>query len=738
MANTFQEVFIDCKRNIQIPLLQRDYVQGGRESVIVPFLEQLVSAVLNEDCTVNLNYIYGYEEEDGFIPIDGQQRLITLWLLHLYIYSQRSLFFPVDLKFESREFADAFSKKLKEKLSDALKLTGVNLKDYIVDSPWFVTGWLYDATVANMLEALNKIHEIIGGIPASDIYTQNISFDFLNIKEVGLDDDVYVKMNGRGRPLTYFENLKSWMDEQVKTLFGEDDQFTKDWRTKMDNDWSELFWNNRNTKQEHPEEIDDEQLRFFYSMLLLFWKKNDIGFCSNESDETRRKVLKTLLECKELISLYQINKFALFNREVFRFISESLDVLREISIYVNKKLDERITKILGFDSSETTLLYKIALKEATYEKTIPLLYALVKTPKAYRGENLFRWFRLWRNLILNSTINSENIVNVCRTIDIIATKVGDTSDLYKVFSEFKYEKGAGFSEEQLLEETAKARKLYENEAWEDSLIEAENNKYLKGKVWVLFQNDNSTNLELFVQRLSLLNCIIENQDEYYLPKILISYYDRETPETAIELKKSENNWKILLTVKGKGLFSCYRKIQSNMINPEIKNQWIKDLATTQLLNNSRDNAKIIERYGENNVVLWGTPGRKRTTFGNEVWGNVVIGNYRTLLLEAGLELVDVKKNNVVPNTTFITGFDVNFKYDNHYFQWWGNPNKIELDVYLMYKKENEELVYVQKTNTTIQKGNDEDKYFCFRVDSQMTTTVFIEKLKGLIASAQNG
>ncbi len=735
MANTFQEVFIDCKRNIQIPLLQRDYVQGGRESVIVPFLEQLVSAVLNEDCTVNLNYIYGYEGEDGFIPIDGQQRLITLWLLHLYIYSQRSLIFPVDLKFESREFADAFSKKLKEKLTDLLRLDPEKLKDCIVDSPWFVAGWLYDATVLNMLETLNRIHVILGGTISTDINTKNISFDFLNMKDVGLDDDVYVKMNGRGRPLSYFENLKSWMDEQVKKLFGEDYQFTKDWRTKMDNDWSELFWNNRNTEQEHPEEIDDEQLRFFYSMLLLYWKQNDSDFCSNESDETKRKVIKALQECQELISLYQINKFALFNREVFQFISEGLEVLREISKYVNK-LDERITRILGFDSSETTLLYKIALKEASYEKTIPLLFALVKTPKAYRGRNLFRWFRLWRNLILNSTINSENIANVCRTIDIIAKKVSDTSDLYKVFSGFKYEKGAGFSEEQLLEEVAKAKKLYENGAWEDSLIEAENNKYLKGKVWVLFQNDNNTNLELFVQRLSLLNCVIENQDEYYLPKILISYYDRETPETAIELKKSENNWKILLTVKGKGLFSCYRKIQSNMINPEIKNQWIKDLATTQLLNNSRDNAKIIERYGENNVVLWGTPGRKRTTFGNEVWGNVVIGNYRTLLLEAGLELVN--KNNVVPNTNFITGFDVNFKYDNHYFQWWGSPNKIELDVYLMYKNEDEELDYVQKTNTTIQKGNDEDKYFCFRVDSQMTTTVFIEKLKGLIASAQNG
>ena len=684
MANTFQEVFIDCKRNIQIPLLQRDYVQGGRESVIVPFLEQLVSAVLNEDCTVNLNYIYGYEEKDGFIPIDGQQRLITLWLLHLYIYSQQSLVFPVDLEFESREFADAFSKKLKEKLSDALKLTGVKLKDYIVDSPWFVTGWLYDATVANMLEALNKIHEIIGGIPASDIYTQNISFDFLNIKEVGLDDDVYVKMNGRGRPLTYFENLKSWMDEQVKTLFGEDDQFTKDWRTKMDNDWSELFWNNRNTKQEHPEEIDDEQLRFFYSMLLLFWKKNDIGFCSNESDETRRKVLKTLLECKELISLYQIHKFALFNREVFRFISESLDVLREISIYVNKKLDERITKILGFDSSETTLLYKIALKEATYEKTLPLLYAITKTPVVYRNENtFFRWMRLWSNLILNSDIRNDNIKKACATIDLVSENIVD-DNLYNVVSALLWKDGIGFAKEQFNEERTKAKQIIEGEpradgkSWEETIINAENHAFFKGAVRFLFTGeDGSENWVDFDKKLRYAKEYFPSDcsDEYPNTIELAKYFEDNDVKSLwhyYSFEKKENTWRtLLLSKQHKQIHGFLMKLPvprksvliedlENLISEINSSLWLRNWYTENCFLTNYDKQVSVPENGF--VYMVGERPRNR------------------VIIELEQLSQDIKFRGGYPDSCrkevnglyYYRGLQVDFKYEGHCFRLWEN------------------------------------------------------------------
>ena len=51
---------------ILIPLLQRDYVQGNVESIITPFIEQLV----DKDRHSDLNYIYGYNEDGKFVPID--------------------------------------------------------------------------------------------------------------------------------------------------------------------------------------------------------------------------------------------------------------------------------------------------------------------------------------------------------------------------------------------------------------------------------------------------------------------------------------------------------------------------------------------------------------------------------------------------------------------------------------------------------------------------------------------
>ena len=76
--------FIESFNNkiILIPRLQRDYVQGDKKSAIIsPFLD----ALLEKEC--DLNYIYGYEEDGCFVPVDGQQRLTTLWLLYLYLYA---------------------------------------------------------------------------------------------------------------------------------------------------------------------------------------------------------------------------------------------------------------------------------------------------------------------------------------------------------------------------------------------------------------------------------------------------------------------------------------------------------------------------------------------------------------------------------------------------------------------------------------------------------------------------
>ena len=102
-------------KNIMIPSLQRDYVQGERADVINPFVDSLLNSLKTEGAKLDLNYIYGSEEDDAFVPIDGQQRLITLWLLHIYFFAhqtERAASFPVALRFASREFANDFSESI--------------------------------------------------------------------------------------------------------------------------------------------------------------------------------------------------------------------------------------------------------------------------------------------------------------------------------------------------------------------------------------------------------------------------------------------------------------------------------------------------------------------------------------------------------------------------------------------------------------------------------------------------
>ena len=79
--------FTDIKR-IKIPIIQRDYVQGRKNDekareIVEKFLDDLFNRI-DKGEKFHLDFIYGYQDGDWFIPIDGQQRLTTLYLLHYY------------------------------------------------------------------------------------------------------------------------------------------------------------------------------------------------------------------------------------------------------------------------------------------------------------------------------------------------------------------------------------------------------------------------------------------------------------------------------------------------------------------------------------------------------------------------------------------------------------------------------------------------------------------------------
>ena len=532
---TFKSEFIGNHKNIMIPLLQRDYVQGGRLDVISPLLDKLISAFTTENEKVSLNYIYGYNYDEKFVPIDGQQRLITLWLLHLYIYArlQKMSEFEVKLQFESREFAHDFCEELPKKLVEILKEKSQrkaayycrqkSLKEMIVDSDWFVLGWQQDTTVENMLKTLQLIDDKLCGKDLRDVHENNIVFDFKELAN-GLDDDIYVKMNGRGRSLSYFENLKSWMDKHVQTLFGNNDDFTKQWQIKMDNDWTDLFWKNRNKKKEKPEEIDDEWMRFLYSMLLLYWIQDDNNSCFLESfrvnegesqddvksgyiaflnewrreedkklpdnataDQLRERTFSLLQKGDKMIPLYWIEKINIFGKEdVFKFISNSLDTLVSINEKING-ICKDFVKSLDFDD-ETTVLYQIAFKDATYNKTLPLLYALVNSEKEELGSvtSFFDWMRVMRNLILGTDIKKDNISSILKSIHKLSV-LCKKMNIYELLTGGTLkEEVSGFDKSQVEEEIRKAQWIVEDNEWVEVFNELESIAFCKGTINFIF------------------------------------------------------------------------------------------------------------------------------------------------------------------------------------------------------------------------------------------------------------
>ena len=75
---------------IQIPMIQRDYAQGREEEVEIRnrFLKSIFNALVKDE-NLELDFVYGsikeLDKKIHFIPLDGQQRLTTLFLLHWYI-----------------------------------------------------------------------------------------------------------------------------------------------------------------------------------------------------------------------------------------------------------------------------------------------------------------------------------------------------------------------------------------------------------------------------------------------------------------------------------------------------------------------------------------------------------------------------------------------------------------------------------------------------------------------------
>ena len=255
---------------ITIPRIQRAYAQGRSDAHVVKTRERFLSAIyaglINDGLT--LDFIYGNIQNGQLIPLDGQQRLTTLWLLHWYadkkesINDKRLARFSYNTRYSARDFLI--------KLVNYEPTWKTRLSDEIENEGWFLMEWINDPTVRGMLTMLDEIQKRFADI--DDLWNKldKINFYFRDIEEMKLTDDIYIKMNSRGKPLTDFEHFKAELLKIIRSENG-DETAAKRIGLKIDREWTDLLWIYR----DEANLVDNGFLNFFRMISLILIYKSD-------------------------------------------------------------------------------------------------------------------------------------------------------------------------------------------------------------------------------------------------------------------------------------------------------------------------------------------------------------------------------------------------------------------------------------------------------------------------------
>lgn len=257
---------------IYIPRIQRDYAQGRMDNEATVIRDNILDDVASGK-PLSWGIVFGVSEERNmidvttkkcFIPIDGQQRLTTLYLLSLYGEKVHGISFGYlhGFNYETRSASRDFLKALVENWKGE-KDKETDLKKHILNQGWFLNYWALDPTVDAVLNMLNAIDSRFREKENCKVFQNldRITFEFLDLKSLDLNETLYLKMNSRGKKLSQFDKIKSEIDRILPddmakdidcefSLYEEEDShleslhtFADKWRYCIDREWSNLFWN---------------------------------------------------------------------------------------------------------------------------------------------------------------------------------------------------------------------------------------------------------------------------------------------------------------------------------------------------------------------------------------------------------------------------------------------------------------------------------------------------------------
>ena len=671
--------------NITIPIIQRDYAQGREDNKELreEFIGKLFKH-LETKKNLKLDFIYGsLDQNNSFLPLDGQQRLTTLFLLHWYIIKVETKENPEEFEtykhilskfsYETRDTSRRFFKELVD-----FEVEG-NPKESIEKSYWFNEHFSLDPTISGALNTLETIHNIYQksdkkGFLLESLAEGIIVFYVLPMNQFKLTDDLYIKLNARGKVLSSFENFKADIVGFIKTdpifeIMQEMDNGVKlnhydIIANKFDNIWSDLFWLEAkkhlgNEENQDENSVDAYFFRFIHRILI-----NDFIINHTGSEINKNSVYKELQKKeKELyysnFELYRNN--SLITTAFIQNLEHILDFYSKYNLLIQDNI-QPLWKKPSFNYS----LYKqdnFTMDDRMIFDSINQ-YILNSTAD-FDLQKFKEWMRVVWNLMSDPDIRS---IDANKTVMTVIRNIAKYSeDIYNSLTNGSLDDYINslnnIHKAQLLEEKEKATFILQNrEEWEDVIHQAEGYQLFEGNIGLLLRSVE--NAEQLNRRFEI-SCLLFNEKEanelingesHSLMRYVISQFDNWELLQNFNFISNEINWKTYLRRNEMLKQSVLKLIELNNIE-SIKSEIQNSIKQDSLLLEANTKQRIAHKnlYFHNKFHQWmqndGTYKLKWKDHHlyvirpNAWYSKVMIDGFRNELITAIIARFDLNKGN---------------------------------------------------------------------------------------------
>ncbi|HDR7795554.1 TPA: DUF262 domain-containing protein [Bacillus luti] len=465
---------------IVIPMIQRDYAQGRKDDKATLVRENLIEnmkVALLEGKSLDFDFIYGTIEDcegkETLLPLDGQQRLTTLFLLHWYLNMKEGGDMQPELEkfsYETRITAKDFVYYL---VRNSIEYDAKPLSKVIESQKWYQYKWKFDPTVEGMLRMLDKIHEEFYKIENGLLEVLRgdecpIFFTFKDLKNIGSGEELYIKMNARGRALSDFENFKAQF-EQLLEVLGYKDK-AKEFSFTLDREWTDFLW---------PYLDDSKTLDKPFLRLFNFISSSKVSRTGAIASNTFHKDYTNF---KELSTIYKDEENVTFLFDIFTIWKDAEQIESEFS-----SIHEQIHLF-----TDERNYFKALVEEdnLTWPERI-YLYAIIQS-KIYKREDEIELLRVVRNIVnrirqakdgkFTSNMRYDTIPTLFNFIDYL---VEAEKTVYEAILDIPPKMFSKISDASLKHEQDKAKFILERPDLKEWLCKLEDNIYFKGALMVV-------------------------------------------------------------------------------------------------------------------------------------------------------------------------------------------------------------------------------------------------------------